>query len=163
MIKNLNKHYSHQRITLIGTQSNDNMQNWLYFNANPKKLHTGDCVYRALSRFLGITWRETVDELVSFAADQGRVNFNYRSTYTPFLAEKGYERHKAPRKGMTVGEFCESFAKPGMAYLIQVPRHLTVVEWIPGYNISMNVDTFNCENKVIEAYWDKPVEPGTQI
>ena len=43
----------------------------LFLNLNPLKRRTGDCVFRALAFFFGISWREALDDLVGWAADRG--------------------------------------------------------------------------------------------
>lgn len=129
------------------------------YNANPLGRRTGDCVYRALSRFLCVNWREALDSLVLWAADRGLTNFNFRSTYTAFLRERGYERHRAPRKGITVREFCDQCAEKGKMYILSCPRHLTVAEWPPEDSAKPPVggckvvDTWDCRDKVVDGYW----------
>lgn len=132
----------------------------LYVNMNPLRRRTGDCVYRALSFFLDVSWRQLLDELVGWAADRGLTNFNFRSTYNEFLKEKGYVRHRAPEKGMTVGRFCAEFAEPGMVYVVSCPRHLTVVKWIGWAGRPMIVDTWDCSSKIVDGYWVRPCPEG---
>ena len=93
-----------------------------YFNLNPKGLHTSDCVIRAFAYFLGIGWREAFIDLFTWCADRGIVTFNYRSTYYQYLKERGYPKHKAPRKGMTVAQFADEYAKEKMVYILQGNR-----------------------------------------
>lgn len=126
-------------------------------NVNPLGLRTGDCVFRALAVFFDTTWRKALDELVSWAADRGKANFNYRSTYNEFLKEKGYVRHRAPKKGMTVAEFCDGFAEPGKMYILSCPRHLTIVTWDIQSKESYVVDTWDCRGKVVDGYWERTV------
>lgn len=97
------------------------MAQLLFLNLNPLKRRTGDCVFRALAFFFGISWREALDDLVGWAADRGLTSFNYRSTYNGYLLEKGYARHRAPRKGLTVSEFCAEYAERGKKYILSCP------------------------------------------
>jgi hypothetical protein len=131
------------------------MAELLYVNRNPLKLRTGDCVYRGLSWFLGISWREAVDDIVRWCADRGIVSFNYKGTINKYLKDKGYEYHTVPRKGMTVGEFCDNFAEKGKTYLIHCQRHVTIVQYIEDYGGSAIVDTWDCSDKKVEAYFVK--------
>ena len=122
------------------------------YNPNPAGLFTQDCAYRGLSFFLGITWIKAVFELVSFATSRGRVNFTYITNITDYLACKGYDRHRSPRKGMTVGDFGRQVAMPGHCYLIALekPKHITVV------NTELElVDTWDCTEKVVKYYWER--------
>lgn len=131
------------------------MSQLLFLNLNPLKRRTGDCVYRALAFFLDVTWREALDELVAWAADQGLTSFNYRSVYTAFLLEKGYQRHRVPCKGITVSEFCDRFVEKGKMYILSCPRHLTIVEWPEHLLEPIIVDTWDCGGKVVDGYWEK--------
>ncbi len=128
---------------------------WYIANMNPLHRRTGDCVYRALAVFLDTTWREALDELVGWAADKGLTNFNFRSTYNAFLLEKGYARHRAPRKGMTVREFIDEFAQQGKTYIVSCPRHLTIVKSVSWITVPYLVDTWDCRDRVVDGYWEK--------
>lgn len=134
------------------------MAEWLYYNTNPFKLRTGDCVFRALSLFLDVTWRQAVDDLVKWSADRGLTNFNYRSTDTAYLKEKGYPRHRAPRKGMTVAQFCDEIAEPGKIYILQCPCHWTVVKWNMWNQSSLVYDTWDCRGREVQGYWVRECE-----
>ena len=129
----------------------------LYLNLNPAKRRTGDCVYRALAFFLSVTWRQALDGLVAWAADQGLTNFNYRSCYTRYLREKGFQRHRSPRKGVTVEEFCDEFAEKGKVYILSCSRHLTIVEWPEHFSGAVIVDTWDCGGKVVDGFWERSV------
>lgn len=129
------------------------MAEFLKYNANPFKLRTGDCVFRALSVFLGVPWRIALDDLVCWAADRGLTNFNYRSTDRAYLEEKGFPRYKSPRKGISVGEFCDEFAEPGKIYIVQCPRHWTVVKWNEYVGSAIVIDTWDCRGNIMEGYW----------
>lgn len=130
----------------------------MLYNNNPLRKRTGDCVYRALSNFLDMSWRALLDELVCWAADRGLTNFNYRSTYTAFLKEKGYERHRVPKKGITVGEFCDRYAEKGKRYILSCPRHLTVVDYFEWKGISAVMDTWDCLGKPVDGYWEREIK-----
>lgn len=135
------------------------MATLLFYNANPLKLRTRDCVYRAISVFLGVGWRDALDEIVRWAADRGRTNFNYRSNYNEFLKEKGYERNGSPEKGITVAEFCERYAEKGRMYILSCPGHLTVATWPEHLSECVIVDTWDCSAKVVDGYWMRESRP----
>ena len=124
------------------------MSSFVYYNNNPKKIRTGDCVYRAIAFAFGISWRDAVDMLVSWTADRGLVS-TWKSGFNPFLEENGWRRHRTPRKGMTVGEFATDIADKNKTYIIVVARHLSII-WATSI-----VDTWDCSNKILEAYWVK--------
>ena len=131
------------------------MAEWLKYNVNPLGRRTGDCVYRAFAVFLDIPWRQAVLELVHWSMDRGLTNFNFRSTYNEFLKEKGYIRHKAPKKGISVEDFIDSFAEKGKTYILSCPRHLTIVRSGDSTECPYLVDTWDCRKKVVDGYWVK--------
>lgn len=130
-----------------------NMKEFYYINLNPLKKRTGDCVVRALAFFLGIPWKEAFFDLIMFCADKGLVNFNYISTYTAYMKDKGYVRQKPPYKGISIGEFCEKIADEGYVYIIQTKRHMTII-------CDRDVfDTWDCRDRNVIYYWkrQKPI------
>ena len=70
------------------------MAKFVYCNFNPKQLHTNDCMVRALAYFFGVSWRKAFLDIIEWCADRGWVDWNYRSKYNVYLAERGFERHK---------------------------------------------------------------------
>ena len=118
-----------------------------YYNPNPKGLHTNDCVVRALTFFLGLSWRGAFMDIISWCADNGVVEFNRRTQYNRYLESKGYKKHRSPR--CTVKDFCEQFAEPGVTYIVSMPRHLTIV------SDRVNYDIGDCSQKIIDGYWEK--------
>ena len=81
--------------------------------------------------------------MVKYSAKNGIVSFNYRSTISSYLKEKGYVKKKPPYKGMSVGEFCENFADDEHVYLVLIKRHLTIV-----YKRDV-LDTWDCRGKML--------------
>ena len=64
---------------------------YVYYNPNPERKRTSDCVVRALSKFLGVPWIEAYMELCvygGFNSDMPSVN----SVWASFLEHKGYKR-----------------------------------------------------------------------
>ena len=120
-----------------------------YENLNPQQKHVGDCVVRAMAYFFGVDWRTAFYSLIVYCADHAVVTFNYRSTYGSFLAEKGYRKMKVPEKGMTVAKFRDEFAEQGRTYMVQVPRHLTIID------DRVLIDTWDCSDRKVEGYWIK--------
>lgn len=125
------------------------MSNYYYYNPNPLKIHTGDCVIRAFAFFFGVTWRKAFLDLIEWCADRGLVKFNYRSVYGKYLEEKGFARNKAPEKGISVARFRDNYADINKIYIIQCPRHLTIIHQ---KNI---IDTFDCSDRTVEGYWER--------
>ena len=122
-----------------------------YYNPNPAGIHTGDCAYRGISAFFGITWMQSVLELVLHAANKGLVNFTYITNITSYMKAKGYDRKK-PQKEMTVREFIDTVAISGHTYMIATkqPRHITIVN--PNKELT---DIANCFGCIVKYYWER--------
>ena len=65
-----------------------------------------------------------------------------------------YKRYKAPRKGITVREFGEEFAKKNEVYMIHVPkpRHITIID------DGDLMDIWDCRDCVMDWYFKKEKE-----
>lgn len=122
---------------------------FIYYNANPKGVRTGDCVIRGISYFLGITWSGALHSLIDWGEERGLVLFHYRGFYNKFLADHGFQKKKTPNKDWTVNDFCEQYAQEGKCYLIQCPRHITVVH---GKDI---IDSWDCGHLKVEGFWER--------
>lgn len=122
-------------------------ERFVYFNANPKGLRTGDCVFRAMAYFRGVTWEKAVKDIVDFAVARGLVSFNFITTFSAFLKAEGFERHPVPRTGMTVGEFLEEFKDDSRCFFLSCTRHCTVIQ---GGKL---IDTWPCFDRKVFAYW----------
>ena len=123
------------------------MAKFVYYNLNPKQLHTNDCFVRALAHFFGVTWCKAFLDIIEWCADRGWVDWNYRSKYYGYLAERGFERQKTPERGMTVGRFCDEFAEEGKVYMVQIKRHMVIVD-----NKEI-LDIWDCSDGIVEHYW----------
>ena len=66
-----------------------------------------------------------------------------------YLEEKGFARNKAPEKGISVARFRDNYADINKTYIIQCPRHLTIIHQ---KNI---IDTFDCSDRTVEGYWER--------
>lgn len=122
---------------------------YFYYNANPKGIRTGDCVVRGISYFLGMNWIDTLHSLVNWGAERGLVLFHYRGFYNQYLVEKGYKKKKVPNKEWTVNDFCNYYAEDNKCYLIQCPRHITVIH---SKNI---IDSWDCGHLKVLGFWER--------
>ena len=124
---------------------------YLYYNNNPYNNHTGDCVYRGLAYFMNETWKSAVMRLVRNAIVNGFVNFNYTTNIVSFMERWEYKRLKVPRKGMTVGEFGDEYAKNGEVYMIHIPkpRHITIID------DCVLKDIWDCRDCVMDWYFKR--------
>lgn len=126
------------------------MNGFAYYNPNPKGLTNAyDCVVRAYTYFFGVTWHKAFFDAINWCAERGLVRWNFPSIYTQYLKDKGYQRHRAPRKGITVGQFRDEFADINKTYIISGPHHLTIIAQ------KDILDLGDCSNMVMFAYWER--------
>lgn len=71
------------------------MAEWRYFNPNPRGLHIGDCVVRAICAVTGQTWEETYTGLaLQGYALSDLPNANH--VWKAYLKSKGYSMYAIP-------------------------------------------------------------------
>lgn len=123
-----------------------------FFNLNPKRNGAGDCVIRSISAFLHWDWETTYRALADRGIKTGYL-INDDENYQSFLAEKGFEKKRQPRRGngnkYTALEFCREIAEPGKTYLLRLAHHLTFVG--PDRKIW---DSWDCGDKTVGNYWE---------
>ena len=121
--------------------SEKNNRYFHYYNANPRGLDRQDCIYRALSLFLGKTWEEIAleDEKIylktgthlagTLEIDPNDIHNNVTGA-EEFLKKHGCKElilnDKPPT--FTVRDFINKKAQKNREYLVIVPSHVTVVK-----------------------------------
>ena len=124
------------------------MNGFAYYNPNPVNRIDGyDCVVRAFAFFFGVTWMRALFDIVTWCANRGLVRFNYRSSYNVYLEEKGFKRHKPPKKGLSVGQFRDEYADVYKTYIVSGPHHLTII------NNKDILDISDCSEMKMDGYW----------
>lgn len=123
------------------------MNGFVFYNPNPDGDFMHDCVIRAYSFFLGMTWKAAALDAFRYCIEHGFVRFNYPSVYNKYLESKGYVRHRVPRKGMTVGQFRDEFAEEGKCYILSCPKHFTLIF------CKDILDIGDCSKLRVIAYW----------
>lgn len=123
--------------------------NYRFYNANPRGLvRASDCVFRAVSLALNISWDQAFMELTEVALELKDSPNSYR-VFEEYLKRKGFDKQKQLRKAngkkYRVYEFAEKFKKG--TYLVRMTRHVTVVK--DGYVY----DTWDCRGYVSGNYW----------
>lgn len=121
-----------------------------YHQANPFNKINGDCVVRAVSVFLGITWGQCIREMTECGLKKGLI-VNDPENIANYLAEKGIKKQKMPRRldntRYTASEFCKELAQEGKRYLLSLANHETVV-------VNKKVwDIWDCTKKSVGNYW----------
>lgn len=117
---------------------------FVYYNANPQKIETSDCVIRAISFGLDIDYYKVIDMLIE--------NSNYfncdalvKSCYGTLLSlDFGLERYWG--MGRTVKEIAEDFK--GNKTIMRIKGHLTASD------INGNVvDIWDTSDEIVDTFW----------
>lgn len=122
---------------------------YVFFNNNPYRKSTGDCVVRAISVITGMSWDETVDELVDVVHDIGEL-ISDNTTWGEYLRRIGYKRHVIPDTCpmcYTVRDFAEDH--PRGVYVLATGTHVVAV--VDGNYI----DAWDSGNEKPILYWEK--------
>ena len=120
-----------------------------YYNPNPNKLETGDCVVRALCKATEKDWDTIYKELFEIGFEL-KVMPNADEAWKHYLKELGFIEHKISNKKGSKRPTVESFAssnKKGV-FVLRVANH--VVTCADGYYY----DLWDCGDSSIYGYWD---------
>lgn len=125
------------------------MAEWRYFNPNPDKLRTGDCVIRAVCAATGKPWQEvyTGVALAGLAlSDMPSSNRIWRF----YLKSLGFSRHTIPDTCpdcYTVNDFAEEHPKG--TYILGTGTHAVCVK------NGITLDTFDSRGECPQYYYTK--------
>lgn len=122
---------------------------YIYYNANPKRKSRGDCVIRALSTVLGLTWEEVVIDLCMMQMRLYDMQ-NSDLIWGEYLALNGFVKGFLPYpcpNCVTVKEFCELF--PVGVFVVSTVNHAIAV--IDGDYY----DTDDTGDEVLLYYWER--------
>lgn len=112
-----------------------------YYNANPKRLLTDDCVIRSISVAEGISWNECQEKLSILSREAGKV-LNDANFVEDYLDDR-YPRKCY--KYITVGELAKICPKGH--FLVTTNGHITAIV------NNIIVDTFDCSNYTVKCCW----------
>lgn len=122
-----------------------------YFNPNPLKKETGDCVVRAIIRATGKEWDEVYRELFEIGFEL-KVMPNSDECWKEYLIRAGFIYHKIPVKRGSKRPTVDSFArqhKTGV-FVLRVANHIVTCD--NGYYY----DTWDSGECSLYGYWEKP-------
>lgn len=103
------------------------MAKYQYFNPNPERLKTGDCVVRAIALALGQSWEQTYIEL----SVQGYLMHDIMSSnavWDAYLKRKGYFRAAVPNECpdcYTMSDFADDYPKG--IYIVGTGTHAVAI------------------------------------
>lgn len=119
------------------------MDDYIYYNANPKNESVSDCVCRAITLATGLDYYDVARKL-ELTAELWECDKLSLSSYSNLL-DNVFKFKRVYADGMTVGEFAETH--PYGTYILRGVGHCTTV--IDGFN----VDSFQCTDMVITDGW----------
>jgi hypothetical protein len=96
---------------------------FVFYNPNPTGKNVGDCVVRAISKALNLSWEKTYILLCV----QGLICADLPSSnevWSDFLKSKGFKRRTLD-DAYTIEEFCESF--PDGVYVVGTGSHAVAI------------------------------------
>lgn len=139
ILENLNKIQS-----LLSTD------NFRYYNNNPNKYKTSDCVVRAISVAVDKTWEDVLQDLTAYSVKY-KYFLNCQELYEIYLRDLKWKKHKVPHKKngskYTLSEWLKKFN--GVAIVTIDDDHLTYVEDHIVYDI------WNCTDNEVGVFWTK--------
>ena len=119
-----------------------------YYNCNPHRKLTDDCVIRAISSSTGDSWEKTLRDLTECCIKTGYM-LNTPECYGEYLKELGYVKQKQPickdGKKMRFKEFVKIF--DGHAIANCGKNHITYVA------DNSTWDVWNVSDEVVGNYW----------
>lgn len=123
-----------------------------FYNANPNKKRTGDCVVRAISVATDKSWDDVLDELIGVAHNV-KTAPNDVDCYSKYLEDNRFTKCKQMRKKdntkYTGQEFIKKIKKDDIIVCHMGAHHLTAIKnkkiW----------DTWDCSNGCVGIYWIK--------
>lgn len=125
-----------------------------YYNNNPQKKLTEDCVVRAIAAGLHKDWETVYRELTEYSIKTGYIQ-SARQLFGKYLVDNGWVRQKRPNpingKRMLLREFVQMYK--GRAIVNAGIDHVTYIE-----NGKIK-DTWNPEDKFLGSYWI----PGMEV
>jgi hypothetical protein len=99
-----------------------------YYNANPYKIRVGDCVIRAISKALNMSWEDVYIELTIQGYIMGDL-LSSNAVWNAYLKSKGFSRDIISNdcsECYTVEDFCNEH--PQGTYIIGTGTHAVCVE-----------------------------------
>lgn len=123
---------------------------FVYYNPNPVGRVVGDCVVRAASVALGITWEDAFARLAVAAFNMGDV-ISANSVLGAVLRENGFYRKSIPNECpqcYTFGEFARD--NPQGVFVLGTGTHVATVK------DGVIFDAWDSSAEIVQFIWYKP-------
>lgn len=122
---------------------------YVYYNANPVRKSHGDCVIRALSKVLDLTWEEVAIDLCMMQVSLYEMQ-NNDFLWGEYLSLNGFVKGILPYpcpNCVTVREFCKLY--PTGTFVVATGSHVVAV-------VNGNYyDTEDTGDEVLLYYWER--------
>lgn len=124
-------------------------------NVNPKGRFVGDCVIRAISTAMDISWDNVYKDLCEIGLKEKRMP-NDKKVFHKYLEKNGWVKCKQPKyfdKTKYVVKDLDLYLgkdRVEETLIISVAKHLTVIK------SGSVVDTWDCRGKKVGNYWKRP-------
>lgn len=119
-----------------------------YYNCNPHRKLTDDCVIRAIATSTGRSWQETMTNLAQYSIETGYM-LNTHECYGKYLEDIGYVKQKQPihQDGSKVKfkEFVKKYHGHAVCHCGE--GHLTYVA------DNSTWDIWDVSNEIVGYYW----------
>ena len=120
------------------------MANYMYYNRNPDRVHTQDCVCRAISTATGLCY-EAVYNLLNLTANEYKCEKLCVCCYNNLLEDILCYPRKECDFELTVQEVVSQYPKNTL--IIRVDQHLT-----SSINGTL-LDIWDCSEELVDCFW----------
>ena len=128
---------------------------WKYLNKNPLGKRTGDCVVRAISFAMNLSWGKVYMDLSQKGYDRAEMP-SWNSCWWAYLKENGYKRYiiddDCPTC-YTVEDFC--LDHPEGTYILFIPHSTESSGHVVTVRNSHVYDTWDSTMETPLVYWTK--------
>lgn len=133
---------------IMSNKKTNNQTIYHYYNCNPHRKLTDDCVIRAISSSTGDSWEQVLKDLVDYSIKTGYF-VNTPECYGKYLKDKGYVKQKQPvhkdKSKVRFKEFVTKFDGHAIAHCGQ--GHITYVA------DNSTWDIWDVSDEVVGNYW----------
>lgn len=123
---------------------------YIFYNANPSGLRDeGDCVIRAISKVMNMSWDDVAIDLSMMMVTNKRM-ITSNALWGEYLTLNGFVRRGLPDSCpncFTIEDFCRMF--PSGRYVVCTGSHVVAVVDGNFY------DTFDCSQEIATYYFEK--------
>lgn len=122
---------------------------YIFFNSNPERKYTGDCVVRAISKVENLSWDETLLWLTTYSLSLHEMPVD-NDVWKAYLLNHGYSMYLLPTNCpvcYTLKEFCKDYNRG--KYIACTGSHVIAV--IDGNYY----DTWDSGDEIIAYYFRK--------